>query len=75
MNKVLLSIKTAVVLLISAASLYAESGLIGWATYNDLGQNGTTGGGNGSVVRVTLKADLEYYAKAAEPYVIFFQFE
>ncbi|UCH14831.1 MAG: right-handed parallel beta-helix repeat-containing protein [Bacteroidales bacterium] len=70
MNKVLLSIKTAVVLLISATSLYAESGLIGWATYNDLGQNGTTGGGNGSVVRVTSKADLEYYAKTTEPYVI-----
>lgn len=70
MKKVPLSIKIVAVLLIFTTSLYAESGLIGWATYNDLGQNGTTGGGNGSIVRVTSKSDLEKYAKSTEPYTI-----
>lgn len=57
-------------LLIFSTCLYAQSGLIGWATYNDLEQNGTTGGGNGAIVRVHSKEDLEKYTKAAEPYVI-----
>jgi pectate lyase len=50
--------------------LQAQNGLIGWAAYNDLEQNGTTGGGNGAVVRVSTREDLEKYSKAAEPYVI-----
>ena len=57
MKKDLLSIKVAAVLLIFSTSLYAQNGLIGWATYNDLGQNGTTGGGNGTIVRVTSRAE------------------
>jgi len=70
MKKDLLSIKIAAVLLIFSTSLYAQNGLVGWANYNDLGQNGTTGGGNGTIVRVTSRAELENYAKAAEPYTI-----
>ena len=49
---------------------YAQHGLVGFANYADLGINGTTGGGSGEVVHVTTRADLERYAKAAQPYVI-----
>jgi len=50
--------------------LFANNGLIGWATCNTLGQNGTTGGGRGQIVRVNTKAALEQYAKASGDYII-----
>ena len=71
MRKVLLFITAALMLLLFTRCLFAENGLIGWATYNDYGQNGTTGGGSGEIVKVTSIADLEYYANATEPYTIF----
>jgi pectate lyase len=42
----------------------------GFASVNDLGQNGTTGGADGKTVTVDNLADLEKYAKANEPYII-----
>lgn len=51
-------------------SVYAQTGLIGWAIRNDLGQNGTTGGGDGAIVRVSSKAELQKYAGAEAPYTI-----
>ena len=44
--------------------LFANNGMLGWAPCNNLGQNGTTGGGRGQIVRVNTKAALEQYAKA-----------
>jgi pectate lyase len=70
MKKILFSTLTGITILIITTSFYAQGGPIGWAVYNDLGQNGTTGGGNGSFVRVTTKADLENYATATEPYTL-----
>lgn len=52
------------------SQLIAANGLIGWATCNTLGQNGTTGGGRGQIVRVNTKAALEQYAKASGNYII-----
>lgn len=66
----ILFFKTAIAILVFSSSLQAQNGLLGWATYYDLGQNGTTGGGNGAIVRVTSKAELETYALADEPYTI-----
>lgn len=48
-----------------------ESTPIGWASYNDLGQSGTTGGAGGTAVTVSTQADLERYAKAAGKYLIY----
>lgn len=45
-------------------------GLTGFANYRDLGLNGTTGGGQGQVVRVQTREQLEQYAKGTTPYVI-----
>ncbi len=45
-------------------------GLIGFANYRDLGINGTTGGGQGEVVRATTRQQLEEYAKGSTPRVI-----
>jgi pectate lyase len=53
-----------------ATNSYANNGLIGWATCNTLGQNGTTGGGKGQIVRVSTKAALEQYANASDDYII-----
>ncbi len=53
-----------------ATNSYANNGLIGWATCNTLGQNGTTGGGKGQIVRVSTKAALEQYANASGDYII-----
>jgi len=68
MKKIALSI-SALLFLLSTA-LQAQNGLIGWGAYSDQQQNGTTGGGNGPIVRVHSKTDLEKYAIAAEPYTI-----
>ncbi|HEV2782173.1 MAG TPA: hypothetical protein VGX25_22505 [Actinophytocola sp.] len=45
-------------------------GLVGWATVNALGQNGTTGGAGGPTVTVTTAAELADYAGRAGPFVI-----
>lgn len=51
--------------------LAAESAPIGWAGYNALGQNGTTGGAGGTTVTVSTQADLEKYAGASGKYIIY----
>jgi len=63
--------KSGLALLLSlATSVFAADGPIGWAAYDDINQNGTYGGGNGTVVRVKTKADLVKYAALTDPYVI-----
>lgn len=47
-----------------------ESGLIGFATYSDMGLKGTTGGKGGKIVHVTTREDFAKYAGANEPYII-----
>jgi|GEM_PF-459814 len=59
----------ACVLIASCASAY-DSCPIGFAAVNILGQNGTTGGGDGPVVTVTDKAGLADYAGRSGPYTI-----
>ena len=56
--------------LVLTTAAFASDSPIGWAAANALGQNGTTGGGNGPVVVVTNKADLIYYAGLTIPYTI-----
>lgn len=48
----------------------AWGGVTGFATYDDLGQAGVTGGGSGEVVHVSTRADLARYAAGTTPYVI-----
>ena len=48
----------------------AQSGLIGFANYSDLGLQGTTGGMGGKIVHVTTREELTKYAGADEPYII-----
>jgi pectate lyase len=48
----------------------ATNSPIGWAAVDALGQNGTTGGGNGSVVHVSTKSAFVTYAGSATPYTI-----
>ncbi|WP_179135822.1 polysaccharide lyase family 1 protein [Paenibacillus sp. 32352] len=43
---------------------------IGWAGYDALGQNGTTGGAGGSIVTATNQQELEAYANSADPLTI-----
>lgn len=45
-------------------------GLIGFANYHDLNAQGTTGGGQGPVVRVTTREQLAQYAQGSNPCVI-----
>jgi pectate lyase len=40
---------------------------VGWASYNDLGCNGTTGGAGGPVYTVTNEADFATYASSITP--------
>ena len=54
----------------NTVTLKAQTGLVGFANYADLGLQGTTGGMGGKVVRVSNRADFERYAKAKEPYTI-----
>jgi len=49
---------------------HAADGPLGWAAYDNIGQNGTYGGGHGTVVRVKSKADLAKYAAMTAPYLI-----
>jgi pectate lyase len=48
----------------------AASGLIGFATINALGQNGTTGGAGGTTVTVTTAAQLLDYIARSGAYII-----
>lgn len=50
-----------------------ESSPIGWAAYNALGQNGTTGGAGGTAVTVTNQNDLVKYAGMDGKYIIYIQ--
>lgn len=47
-----------------------KCGLVGFANYADLRLNGTTGGAQAEVVRVTTREQLAQYAKGTTPYVI-----
>ena len=44
-----------------------ENSPTGWASYNDLGCNGTTGGAGGPVYTVTNEADFAMYASSTTP--------
>lgn len=55
---------------ICSVSLYAQSGLVGFANYSDMGLQGTTGGAGGKIVHVTNREDFTKYAGANEPYII-----
>ena len=45
-------------------------GLVGFANYSDMGLYGTTGGGQGEVVRVSTREDLAKYASGSTPRTI-----
>lgn len=53
-----------------ASDAIGFNGIMGFATYSDMGLNGTTGGGNGKVVHVSSRQELETYATGSTPYVI-----
>jgi len=61
------------VVLQSNMALAIEAWPTGWASYNDLGLNGTTGGAGGETVTVTTADDLKYYISRTEPYIILVQ--
>ena len=48
----------------------AQSGLVGFANYSDMGLHGTTGGKGGKIVHVTTREEFTRYAGADEPYII-----
>ena len=54
----------------NGANPVTHNGVMGFATYNALGNCGVTGGGTGKVVHVNTRAELERYASSDEPYVI-----
>lgn len=60
----------AALLMAASGCVMAQHGLVGFANYNDLGLQGTTGGAGGKIVHVTTRADFEKYAAAEEPYII-----
>jgi pectate lyase len=57
----------AVTLFYCISAIALESLPIGWASYNDLGCNGTTGGAGGPVYTVTNEADFATYASSTTP--------
>lgn len=64
-----------VVLAVCSFGVFAQvndgnCGLVGFANYRDLDIDGTTGGAQGEVVRVTTREQLAQYAKGSTPYVI-----
>lgn len=66
---------SAALLAVCSMSAYGQvndnmCGLVGFANYRDLGLYGTTGGGQGEVVRVSTREQLEQYAKGSSPCVI-----
>jgi pectate lyase len=48
----------------------SEQGLMGFASVNAMGQNGTTGGEGGETVTVTTGERLSFYASRETPYII-----
>lgn len=48
----------------------AQSGLVGFANYSDMGLHGTTGGKGGKIIHVTTREEFTQYAGADEPYII-----
>lgn len=61
---------TAVAAGLGAATVNAQSGLVGFANYSDFGLQGTTGGMGGRIVHVTSREDFARYAGSADPYII-----
>jgi pectate lyase len=57
----------AVTLFYGVSAMAFENSPVGWASYNDLGCNGTTGGAGGPVYTVTNEADFALYASSATP--------
>ena len=61
------------VMLQSSMALAIDAQPTGWASYNDLELNGTTGGAGGETVTVTTADELNYYISRTEPYIILVQ--
>jgi pectate lyase len=61
------------VILQGSPSLALDAGPVGWATYNDFGLNGTTGGAGGETVIVTTEEELKDYIRRTGPYIILVQ--
>jgi pectate lyase len=61
------------VILQGSPSLALDVEPVGWATYNDFGLNGTTGGAGGETVIVTTEEELKDYIRRDEPYIILVQ--
>ncbi len=59
-----------VVIACSGLLTSAQNSPVGWAAVNALGQNGTTGGGGGTIVHVSTKSDFATYAGSTTPYTI-----
>ena len=57
----------ALTLFYGVSAMAFENSPVGWASYNDLGCNGTTGGAGGSVVTVTDENSLRKWAGALNP--------
>ncbi len=55
---------------LSFLTLSAQTGLVGFANYSDLGLQGTTGGMGGEIVHVTTREDFARYAGSSKPYII-----
>jgi pectate lyase len=62
-----LMVLAAISLFYTAEATAFESSPIGWASYNDLGNNGTTGGTGGPTVTVTDEANFAKYASSTTP--------
>lgn len=61
------------VVLQNSMALAVEPQPIGWASYNDLGLNGTTGGAGGATVTVSTEDELKDYIRRDDPYIILVQ--
>lgn len=60
-RKIILVSCFALIVLSIRAQINPSCGLVGFANYADFGLHGTTGGGQGEVVRVTTREQLEQY--------------
>ncbi len=61
------------VVLASVSGIVYADAPIGWAVVDSLGQNGTTGGGNGESVTVSTRTHLRYHAAREEPLTIYIE--